>query len=165
MNQARLNSRLLSQSISNCRVPGNRKQRSGITVTEVIISAVLLATVMSLVGTVCFRVNRVWSDVNHQRIAINELSNHLEVLTLLKPEQAADAIKSLEPSQNCSRALKSPALTGEIVEDELGSRVVLRLDWNRPTKSIPTELSGWIVSASESTNEPPTEKSESEGDQ
>lgn len=168
MNQIRLNSQSLRRhSISGCRVLESRKQRSGLvqrsglTMTEIIVSVVLLATVMSLVGTLCFRVNLIWSDVDHHRVAVNELSNHMEVLTLMKPEQATTAIKSLKPSQFCSRVLKSPVLSGEILEDELGSRVVLRLDWNRPTKSLPTELSGWIIAAPNS----PTEKTESEGEQ
>lgn len=163
MNRTKLDSRLrLGPAISDCRTAGNRKRRHGLTVTEIIVSAAMLATVMSFVGNLCFRVNLIWSDVNHHRIAVNELSNQLEVLTLMKPEQAATAIKSLKPSLDCSRALKSPELTGEIVEDELGWRVVLRLDWKRPNQSLPTELSGWIAAASEPSQ---TEKAEPEGEQ
>ena len=51
---------------------------AGITVTEVIVAAVLMMTIMGLVGTVCHRVNLIWFDVNHHRVAVSELSNQLE---------------------------------------------------------------------------------------
>jgi len=163
---------LFQRPVSDCRILENRKnalprpvQRSGLTMTEIIVSAVLLMTVMSFVGSICFRVNLIWSDVNHNRVAINELSNQLEVLTLLKPDQVAVAIESLEPSQACSGALKSPALTGEIIKDELGSRVILRLNWERPVESLPVELSGWVATATQSANQPPGVEAEQEGEQ
>ena len=121
--------------------------RRGFSVTEVLVSAVLLMTVMSLVGTACHRVNLIWFDVNHHRVAVCELSNHLEELTAMKPEQAIAAVNTLKPSAFCCQALDSPELTGEIFKDDLGSRVVLQITWKRPVAANPVTMSGWIVPA------------------
>lgn len=124
-----------------------RDYRSGVTITEVIVSAVLMMAIMSLVGTVCHRVNLIWFDVNHHRVAVSELSNQLEELTAMTLDQAAVAVKSMEPSELCRRALTSPQLSGEISEDQLGARVVLKINWTRPNVANPIEMSGWIIPA------------------
>ncbi len=118
---------------------------AGITVTEVIVAAVLMMTIMGLVGTVCHRVNLIWFDVNHHRVAVSELSNQLEELTSMTLDQAVTAVKTIEPSELCCRALASPELSGEILEDSLGTRVLLKINWNRPQTAKPVEMSGWII--------------------
>ena len=139
----------------------NRSYRGGFTMTEVLVSAVLLMTIMSLVGTVCHRVNRIWFDVDHHRVAVSELSNHLEELTAMTLDQAAVAIKSMEPSESCCQALDSPQLTGEIFEDKLGTRVVLKINWTRPIAANPVEMSGWIIPAQQEAS--PDDLSNSQG--
>ena len=118
---------------------------AGITITEVIVSTVLMMTIMGLVGTVCHRVNLIWFDVNHHRVAVSELSNQLEELTALTLDQAAVAVKTIEPSESCRRALASPELNGEIFEDRLGSRILLKINWARAHPAKPVEMSGWII--------------------
>lgn len=145
MNRIMLNFR--SRNRRSLQVGSQRcEQRDGLTMTELIVSAVLLMTVMSFVTSLCFRVNLIWSSVGHHRVAVNELSNHLEELTMMTVAEATTAIGALDASEACCRALKSPVLSGEIIEDELGSRVILRINWDRPNDGNPTELSGWIVS-------------------
>ena len=127
----------------------HRKRRSGITVVELIISAVLLVTVMSFVTTICFRINLVWKDVNHHRVAMGELSNQLEVLTRLTRQEALAAVDAIQPSSVCASSLRNPELSGELVDDDFGSRIVLRINWDRRNPSNPVELAGWIVRPTE----------------
>ena len=140
-----------------------RIRRRGFTVTEILVAAVLLMTVMSLVGTVCHRVNRIWFDVDHHRVAVSELSNHLEELTAMTLDQATAAAKTIEPSSECQRSLMSPEITGEITKDQLGSRVVLQINWARPIAANPIEMSGWIIPRQEESEE--TQEDQSPEDQ
>ena len=138
-----------------------RNYRSGFTLSEVLVSTLLMMTIMSLVGTVCHRVNLIWFDVNHHRVAVSELSNQLEELTAMTLDQAAVAVKSMEPSESCRQALASPQLTGEIFEDQLGTRVLLKINWTRPNAANPIEMSGWIIPTQQEAS--PDEMSNSEG--
>lgn len=121
-------------------------KRRGFTSVELVVSSVILMTVMAFVTTLSFRVGLVWKDVRHQRIAVCELANQLEVLTLLSPDQAVEAIKNLQPSDGCNRTLTSPELKAALTEDELGTRISLSINWKRRIPGKPIELSGWIIS-------------------
>lgn len=131
---------------TNRRTVCRLRSRRGITAAELIVSAVLLMTVMSFVTTICLRINLVWKDINHHRVAVCELSNQLEELTLLSPPEAQAAIESLQPSAICARSLRKPELAGKLIEDEFGSRIVLQIDWDRRNPGKPVELVGWIAS-------------------
>ncbi len=111
---------------------------------EMVISSLLLLTVMTFVTTLYFRINLVWKNIGHHRVAVAELSNQLESLTRLSPNEAQVAIESLEPSEYCARTLQAPELSGELLDDVLGKRIVLSLDWNRQTPGKPVELAGWL---------------------
>jgi hypothetical protein len=120
--------------------------RDGITAVELIISAGLLITVMSFVTTICFQINLVWKDINHHRVAMGELSNQLEELSRLSREDAQTAIDGLKPSSVCGRSLNKPELTGELIDDVFGTRIVLKINWDRRNPGKPMELVGWIAS-------------------
>lgn len=124
-----------------CRGPG----RSGTTMVECMVAAMLLVTVISFVASLTFRIGLVWKDTAHHRVAVNELSNQLERLTLLPPEEVMAALEELRPTQLASRTLSEPKLTGQWIEDEWGGRVVLRLNWRRQHEGKPVEMVGWLA--------------------
>jgi len=126
--------------ISNPR----RRPRAGTTLIELVVSAAVLMTIMSFVTTLCVRVNWVWKDIGHRRVAVGELSNQLERLTRLTPRQANQELDSLEASDLCRQTLKLPQLNGTLVDDELGFRIVLQLNWQRRYPGTPVELVGWL---------------------
>ena len=111
---------------------------------ELVISAMLLVTVMTFVTTLSFSINLVWKDIGHHRVAAGELSNQLESLTRLPLQEARVAVASLEPSELCRRTLKDPELSGQLVEDNLGTRVELSINWNRRNPGKPVQLVGWV---------------------
>ena len=121
--------------------------RKGVSATEVLVSALILLTVMTFITTLAVKVGQVWKDVGHQRVAVCELANQLELLTLLSPQQAEEAIKDLKASETCARTLQVPLLSGTLNKDELGTRVTLSINWKRRIAGKPVELSGWIVAA------------------
>lgn len=137
--------------------------REGATTIELVVAAVLLMTLMTLVTTLCFRANLVWRDVSKQRVASGELANQLDQLTRLPKNQIQDALEEIEASDVCQRTLNSPRISATLIQDELGDRISLSLDWERRNPGLPVQLSGWLNPAVE-TPESQSNK-ESEGDQ
>lgn len=120
---------------------------AGITSIELLVVAGMLMAVMTFATTLCFRVNQIWQDVAHSRIALGELSNQLESLTRMPLAEVRRAAASLEPSAECARTLSRPVLECELAEDgDLGTRIVLRLNWDRRFRGKPVELTGWTAS-------------------
>ena len=120
------------------------RRRRGVTMVELVVATGLLVAVMCFVTSLCFRIDSVWKDIGYHRVAVNELSNQLELLTRLSPEEAREAIGSLAPTTVCARTLRDPTLSGEIIEDSLGVRVVLQIDWARKHPGKPVQLVGWL---------------------
>ncbi len=120
------------------------RRRNGVTMVELVISAMLLVTVMTFVTSLSYSINLVWKDIGHYRIATGELSNQLENLTRLSRQEAQERVASLRPSEFSARTLREPVLDGQLVEDNLGTRVVLKLNWKRRNPGPPVELAGWL---------------------
>ena len=121
------------------------RHRRGFTLIESVVAASLLLVVMTFVSSLVFRIDEVWKDVGHKRIAMNELSNQLEVLSLLRQDQVVDAIATMEPSIETTRTLTGAQLTGELIDDQWGSRIVLHVDWQRKHPGKPITMSAWLV--------------------
>jgi hypothetical protein len=126
--------------------PRRAGHRAGITMFELLISAMVLISVMTFITSMCVQINFVWKDVGHHRAAVNELSNQLESLTRLAPDAAKEKLKKLEPSAMCERTLDRPEISGQLIKDNLGTRIVLKIDWNRRTPGQPVQLTGWLIS-------------------
>ncbi len=122
----------------------NNRWNSGFTVVELVVSATLMVAVMTFVTTMLVRVDQTWKEIGYQRVAIHELSNHLDHLTTLNPQQVDAVIDAIEPSEQVKRTLASPKLSAQRIDDDLGSRVVLTLNWNRRHPGSPVQLVGWL---------------------
>ena len=120
-------------------------QRDGFTAIELVVSASMMVAAMAFVTTLAFRIDRTWKEIAYQRVAMNELSNHLDHLTQLPTDQIDEAIKAVEPSAEVQRTLANPKLTGIRIEDEAGDRILLKLDWKRQFPGRPVELIGWVA--------------------
>lgn len=118
--------------------------RRGITAIELVVSAILLISVMTFMTTLCFRINLVWKDIGHHRVAVGELANQLESLQRMTFQGARKAIDDLQPSEICQQSLQNPELTGRLLEDELGNRIVLQINWTRRHPGQPIELAAWM---------------------
>lgn len=114
---------------------------------ECIVAASILSVALGTVTTAVFRIGRIWTDAAHYRIALQEVSNHLESLTQLPPEQVQPAIDSLAVSTAVGRSLVDAKLSGELLQDEFGDRVKLELSWDggRPTR--PIRMMAWLTGA------------------
>ena len=122
--------------------------RQGVTAIELVVSAMLLITVMTFMTSLCFRIDLVWKDIGHHRVAVGELSNQLESLQRLTPQRAQEALKTIQPSLLCRQTLRDPELRGQLVKDELGDRIVLQINWARRHPGQPIELAAWLPAGS-----------------
>lgn len=120
------------------------KNRSGITVIELLVSASVLLGIMSFVGTLTVSINGVWKDIVQRRVAVCELTNQLEQLTRLSVDELEQQLESLEPSVHCSNSLRGAKLSATVSEDQLGKRIVVAINWDRKHAGKPVELSGWL---------------------
>ena len=124
---------------------------------ELVVAATLLVTVLSVATNLTVRSGRLWQDSRHYRLALDELTNQLERLTALPSDQRSEALTQLAPSAELAAALPHPEFTADTLDDELGTRLILRLNWDRQGKSKPVTLVGWIASL-------PTDATPSTGD-
>ena len=143
----------------------NCKLRRGLTLTEVVVAATLVVSMIGLVVPLTVRIGRVWQSTRQYRLAFNELANQMELLTSLGVSRCDAALANLKPSANTAESLPDARLEGELVRDQDGTRLILSLDWDRGSKSVPLTLVGWLDT--NSAEKPPSlfETSESKGEQ
>ena len=113
------------------------------------LALVLLVTTMSIASTMIHRINLLWSDAQRHQFAINELSNQMGELVSLSPKDAVDKLESIDVSAACKDTLDDALLFGELSEDELGTRITLKLSWSDRKNVKPVQLSGWLVKSRE----------------
>ncbi|MFK7765727.1 MAG: hypothetical protein AB8B55_00695 [Mariniblastus sp.] len=128
-----------------------KRQRSsdGFTMSEIMVTCVLMITSMSFVTMMCVQANQIWKDIGHRRVAICELNNNLEVLTQMNSEDATSEVGLLKVSPECLATLSEAVISGSVVADNLGTRIELEIDWKRRFPGAPVKMSGWIL------NQPP----------
>jgi hypothetical protein len=134
---------------SNTRSGFHSPSRRGSMMTELLVAATLLITGISLVVSVSFRTGKLWQDSRHYQLALDELTNQLERLTTLDEAELAAELADVEPSDAIKTALPNPQLTSELLADELGARVKLEIDWDRPGNPKPLALVGWLGPSAE----------------
>jgi hypothetical protein len=105
-----------------------------------------MVVAMSFASTLVFRINHIWADVQQHQFAISELSNQLDELTRLSKAEAEKRIESLQPSESCRTTLVAPEISGNIQQDDLGTRIDLQINWKRKHVGNPVKLSGWLSS-------------------
>ena len=81
------------------------------------------------------------------RLALDELSNQIEVLGTLPPGELPEAIEKLTPSLQANERLPGATLRGSLAESKFGQQITLEIWWDEPgRKDAPVRLTGWLVS-------------------
>ena len=147
-------------------------RRSAFTLTELMVCASLLLTVMSFVASISIRANRLWQDTRHQKIALDELGNQLEYLTTLDVREAQQALAGLEISPDARVVLPRAILKGEIEQDAGSNQLVLTLQIDgepgtRHSRHAPLTLVGFLPSPPnpEASNRPETDDEQETDDE
>lgn len=130
-------------------------QRGGLTITELLVAATLLITIISVFGSLTVRWRRLHQQSRHYQIAVNELSDQLDRLLVQDVASREAAIASLAPSEWVAEILPAPRLAGQVVDDADGPRIVLSLSWTRPGDPPPLTLVGWLATAPQLANDYP----------
>ena len=125
-------------------------RRRGFASMEILVSALIICATATAVTSLLFKCGMVWRDVSQRRVAVHELSAQLEELTLMESDSVAEKIEQLKPSTICSQRLHDAKLTGVLVEDKLGVRIELSINWKRAVESKPIVLCGWLIESEES---------------
>lgn len=133
------------------------RNRGGFTLTELVVAAILLVSVMAVVAPLTVRSGRLWRDAQHRQLAMDELSNQLERLIALPRPQRQAALNELAPSEHLKLALPNATITAETIRDDDGARLVLSLTWNQQAslqstapqgaslpQPAPITLVGWL---------------------
>lgn len=127
--------------------------RRGSIAAELLVAASLLVCMIGILTPLTVRTSRLWRESRQVRLAMGELSNQLDVLTSLDPDALAESLEDLAVSEEAELALPNANLRGEKVSDEHGTRLVLKIDWDRPVKAVPLALVGWIDAAAVESDE------------
>lgn len=134
--------------------------RRGVTLVEVLVAVLLSTAVVSLIASMSVRIHHIWKEINHRRIALVELNNQLEQLTRLPHGQMQSALENLQASTACQTVLDDVSLDGEMTRDQLGTRITLRINWQRRVPGLPLQLSGWLIDNSTTESALPMDSSE-----
>lgn len=120
-------------------------RRNAFTMIELVVAASIMIALMSVVTSLTFRIHKVWQDTNQQRIATWAVSSELERITSLPTDEIAATLDELAASEELQNLLTAPEWSGDFIDDELGPRVALRLNWKRRHPGVPLELVGWLL--------------------
>jgi len=130
------------------------KSRSGITLVELMVAAMLVISGLAIIGKLSIASGRMWQQTRHEQVALEELSNQLERLVALPPEQRRDAIAQLEPSAFAVERLPGVTITSQSLKDHAGQRITLQINWNRFFPAKPLTLVGWFGASSSNSDAP-----------
>jgi hypothetical protein len=114
-----------------------------VTLVETTVALGLLITVTSVTASLAVRNQRLLAESRAYRLAVDELSNRLEVLVALPVEEAETAIHDIE-NDGLPAQLVGAKIEGAIRHEDYGRRVSLTLTWPAEVKLRPeVSLSAW----------------------
>jgi hypothetical protein len=137
-----------------CLSPCNGSQqmkRSGVVQLEVLVAGILLFALASLLPSLGFHLNRIHKESLQYQIAVQALANELERLRILEPTVSNRDLESLQLPAYVSRRLPNATLQAVALQDDLGTRVKLSLQWDRVGNPPPVEMVGWLDTRAKST--------------
>jgi hypothetical protein len=134
------------------------KIRRGAVLSEALVSAAILLAGIGIVARSQSNLTRLWGDTRHFQLATDELCNQLDRLTRLPKEKLSESLRELQVSSQIAAVLPECRIEGRLIEDPMGSRVQLSIDWKRVGTGKPLELTGWL----RGTDQIPVEQSASD---
>lgn len=106
--------------------------RKGASIAEVVVSSVLLISSLGIVGTGAVGTQRMLRDGQNYRLAVDELSNQLELLTVLPERDLEEAIAALSLPEYVTSRLAGATIHSEVIAKDSGKWIRLSIDWDRP---------------------------------
>ena len=132
--------------------------RRGTGSLDLLVSFTLLVAVIGVATPLIVRHGRLLKSHRDYRLALDELSNQLDRLTALPPDELSQSIERLEPPAFLTERLPGAKLSGELQPVESGTRVTLKLSWNETERHrAPVTLAGWVFPSAPQPGSEPTE--------
>ena len=121
------------------------RYRRGSNSLEAIVSFTLLSSVLTFATPLVVKHSRLLVAQRDYRLALDEVSNHLERLSILPADELASALAQLKPSELVAAKLPGVELRGELDSADIGRRLTLRLSWDGAQGSPATiSLATWL---------------------
>ena len=118
--------------------------RKGFLSIEILVAASLLIVIVSGYAALQYRLLGVAKDAKHYQLALHEAANQIATLQGLTDSQLDDGIKKAQLPEDVLRSLPNGKLFIEKIVDLKGTRVIVRVLWDRVGTPSPVELTGWI---------------------
>lgn len=122
-----------------------RPRRCGLIQLEVVVSAMLLGAILSCVVALNYRLLGVAKDTKHYQVALHEAANQVELLTAQGPVGLEDRIAKVRLPDDLLQVLPDGRIDVEKFDEKEGTRVVVRIGWQRPGAPTSVELTGWVA--------------------
>ena len=118
--------------------------RKGFLSIEILVAASLLIVIVSGYAALQYRLLGVAKDAKHYQLALHEAANQIATLQGMTDSQLDDGIKKAQLPEDVLRSLPNGKLFIEKIVDQKGTRVIVRVLWDRAGTPSPVELTGWI---------------------
>lgn len=118
--------------------------RKGFLSIEILVASSLLIVIVSGYAALQYRLLGVAKDAKHYQLALHEAANQIATLQGMTDSQLDDGIKKAQLPEDVLRSLPNGKLFIEKIVDQKGTRVIVRVLWDRAGTPSPVELTGWI---------------------
>jgi hypothetical protein len=131
------------------------RHRPGSTALEALVAFTLLSGALTFATPLVVQHSRLLKAQRNYRLALDEVSNQIERLSLLPTDELAGALSQLKPSELIAAKLPGAELSSKLDDLDIGRRLTLRLSWQGP-QGIPTtvSLATWVLPASQGRAQP-----------
>jgi len=121
------------------------KNRRAVSSLEVVVAFSLASAMLTCATPLIVAHSRLLIAQREYRLALSELSNHLERLSLLPTAELPSACEQLKPSPLIVKTLSGAELSGQVKQSDLGQRVTLEITWEEPNRrAAPVRLAAWL---------------------
>ncbi len=131
------------------------KCRSGASSLEAIVGFTLLSAALSFATPLVIQHSRLLKGQRDYRLALDEVSNQLERLSLLSADEISAALSQLKPAELIATKLPAAELRGELHAADVGQSLTLRLSWAGPQgRPMTVSLATWVPPVSPHRSQP-----------
>jgi hypothetical protein len=112
---------------------------------DLLVAFTLLVAAIGVATPLVVQHGRLLKSHRNYRLALDELSNHLDRISALPLAELPRAIEQLTPSPFFIERLPGAKLSGELQPAESGTRVTLKLSWREAQRErAPLSMSAWV---------------------
>jgi hypothetical protein len=122
-----------------------QSNRQATSTLDLLVALTLLVAVIGVATPLSVRHGRLLKSQRNYRVALDELSNQVERLSVLPAGELPRALDELKPSDFVMERLADVELGGELRPFESATRVTLRISWSEMERKLaPLSLSAWV---------------------